>query len=354
MLRIEGLHVAYGERTAVHDLTLEVHRGEIVCVLGPSGCGKSTLLRAIAGLESPGAGTISLNGRSLVGLRPDQRHVSMMFQDHALFPHRNVHDNVAFGLRMRGASNDEIRARVTETLALVDLVGFGPRPVTELSGGERQRVALARAIAPQPQLLMLDEPLGSLDRALQTRLLDEFPQVFAALDTTVLYVTHDQHEALTLADRIAVMRDGQFEQVATPDTLWRAPRNAFVAGFLGLEDVFNLDVHGGVATTPWGSLSPSGIEDGRHEAVLLAGALRLVDAGTTPVGRGQLYLEATVISRRFAGDHHLLRVQPVTGPQLAVPIWRGELPRVNDHVTIALDTASIHVLERRALSPGSG
>jgi thiamine transport system ATP-binding protein len=350
MLRITDLTLAYDHTVVVDDLSLTAEDGEVLCVLGPSGCGKSTLLRAVAGLEPPVTGVIELDGRNLAGLRPDQRDVGLMFQEHALFPHRTVAENVAFGPRVHGLDRRAIRERVSEALALVGLAGTAGRHVDELSGGERQRVALARAIAPRPRLLMLDEPLGSLDRALQTRLLEDLPQVFTELGTTVVYVTHDQDEALSLADRIAVMRAGRIEQLGTPTALWRGPRTAFVAGFLGLDDTVAVQVEADHVDTPWGRVPRGGVSDaaagagaGDREAVLLPEALRLASTASPP-GDGELGVAATVTSRRFQGDHLRLGVQADTGQRLHVPAWRGHLPEVNDRVTLAVEVAGIHLL----------
>jgi thiamine transport system ATP-binding protein len=350
MLRITDLTLAYDHTVVVDDLSLTAEDGEVLCVVGPSGCGKSTLLRAVAGLEPPVTGAIELDGRDLAGLRPDQRGVGLMFQEHALFPHRTVAENVAFGPRVHGLDRRAIRERVSEALALVGLAGTAGRHVDELSGGERQRVALARAIAPRPRLLMLDEPLGSLDRALQTRLLEDLPQVFAELGTTVVYVTHDQDEALSLADRIAVMRAGRIEQLGTPTALWRGPRTAFVAGFLGLDGTVAVQVQADHVDTPWGRVPRGAVSDatdgtghGDREAVLLPEALRL-SSDDAPQGAGELGVAATVVSRRFQGDHLRLGVQADTGQRLHVPAWRGHLPEVGDRVALAVEVAGIHLL----------
>ncbi len=348
MLSISHLTLAYDGTVVVDDLSLSAADGEVLCVLGPSGCGKSTLLRAVAGLEPPVAGAIHLDGQDLAGLRPDQRDVGLMFQEHALFPHRTVAENVAFGPRVHGLDRASVRERVDGALALVGLGGTADRHVDELSGGERQRVALARAIAPRPRLLMLDEPLGSLDRALQTRLLEELPQVFTELGTTVLYVTHDQDEALSLADRIAVMRQGRLEQLGTPTALWRGPRSPFVAAFLGLDHTITVRALADHVDTPWGRIPRTAVSDagtgtGDREAVLLPEALRLVSA-TTPPADGELPVAATVASRRFQGDHLRLVVDADTGQRLHVPAWRGDLPDVGDRVTLAVEVAGIHLL----------
>jgi len=234
MLRIEDVAVFFGPKGALDGVSLEVADGEVVTVLGPSGAGKSTLLRVVAGLARPDRGRILLDGEDLAPVPPHRRGIGLVFQDHALFPHRDVAGNVAFGLRMRGDSREQIERRVGELLALVGLAGFERRSVATLSGGEQQRVALARSLAPEPRLLLLDEPLGSLDRRLRDRLLADLERLFAALRVTALYVTHDQAEAFALGDRVAVMRDGGVVQVGTPDELWARPADEDIARFLGL------------------------------------------------------------------------------------------------------------------------
>jgi thiamine transport system ATP-binding protein len=232
-LDVVGVSVRYGTTTAVDNVTFAVEPAEIVAVIGPSGCGKSTLLRAVAGLEPLHDGAICWAGDDLRDVPPHERGTGLMFQDHALFPHRDVAANVAFGLKMQHRPKAEQQARVDELLELVGLAGFGPRRIDELSGGEAQRVALARSLAPRPRLVMLDEPLGSLDRALRDRLATDIRTTLRAMGIAALHVTHDQDEAFTVADRVAVMDAGRLVQIATPATLWAAPATRFVATFLG-------------------------------------------------------------------------------------------------------------------------
>jgi thiamine transport system ATP-binding protein len=233
MLRVEDLTVRFGQKAALDGATLEVADGEVVTVLGPSGSGKSTLLRVIAGLEQPDRGRVLLDGRDLAPVPPHQRGIGMVFQDYALFDHRDVAGNVAFALRMRGDAPPAIERRVSELLDLVGLAGFERRSVATLSGGEQQRVALARALASEPRVLLLDEPLGSLDRLLRDRLLADLRRLFAELRVTALYVTHDQGEAFALGDRVAVLREGRIAQTGTPDELWARPADQDIARFLG-------------------------------------------------------------------------------------------------------------------------
>ena len=242
MLRVEGVTVRFDGVAALDHATLDVASGESVTVLGPSGSGKTTLLRVVAGLEAPHEGRVVLDGRDLAGVPPHRRGIGLVFQDHALFPHRNVAENVGFGLRMRGDESAATARRVRELLELVGLAGFERRSVGTLSGGEQQRVALARALAPEPRLLLLDEPLGSLDRRLRDRLLEDLAGLFEQLDVTAVYVTHDHTEAFTLGDRVAVMRHGRIVQVATPDELWARPADEDTARFLGLANVDGTEI----------------------------------------------------------------------------------------------------------------
>jgi thiamine transport system ATP-binding protein len=242
VLHIESLGVRFDGESALDDASLDVTRGEVVTVLGPSGSGKTTLLRVVAGLQRPDLGRVLLDGEDLADVPPHRRGIGLVFQDHALFPHRDVFGNVSFGLRMRGDSPQATEARTTELLELVGLGGLERRTLGTLSGGEQQRVALARALAPEPRVLLLDEPLGSLDRRLRDRLLDDLGRIFDELGSTAIYVTHDQTEAFTLGDRVAVMRAGRVVQVATPDELWAHPHDADTARFLGLANVEGVEV----------------------------------------------------------------------------------------------------------------
>ncbi len=237
MLELRHVTKIYNGRAVLEAISFSVARGETVCLLGPSGSGKSTTLRIIAGLEQPDAGDILWAGKSLLGVPPHERRFGLMFQDYALFPHMTVWDNVAFGLRMQGLSRAEVERRVREALARVNLLDFARRRVTDLSGGEQQRVALARTLAPRPRLLMLDEPLGSLDRALRERLLEDLRHILAEEDIPAIYVTHDQEEAFAIADRIILLYEGRIVQEGTPEAIYERPATPWVARFFGLTNL---------------------------------------------------------------------------------------------------------------------
>lgn len=249
LLELKGVGKRIGADWAMDGVDLDLDTGEIVALLGPSGCGKTTLLRLIAGLTRPDRGEIRFEGRDLAPVPPHRRGFRMMFQEFALFPHRSVAGNVAFGLEMEQRAPVEIEARVEEMLTLVGLEGYGRRDVETLSGGERQRVALARSLAADPRLLMLDEPLGALDRALRQRLLLDLTQILRRIRVTTLFVTHDQGEALGVADRVAVMQAGRILQIDSPETLYQRPRSAAVARFLGLNNILAAESCGPDAVT---------------------------------------------------------------------------------------------------------
>ena len=236
-LEVRGASVAFDGQPALRDVDVEVGPGEVVALLGPSGSGKSTLLRAVAGLQPLDSGVVLLDGTPLDGTPPHRRGIGLMFQDHALFPHRDVGANVAFGLRMQRRSGEHQRRRVEELLELVGLPGTGHRTIQTLSGGEQQRVALARALAPEPRVLLLDEPLGALDRPLRERLVGELRELFTALGLTVLAVTHDQAEAFALAQRLVLLDGGRVLQAGTPTAVWAQPASVRAAQLLGFTNV---------------------------------------------------------------------------------------------------------------------
>jgi len=237
MLEVRNIFKTYEGKLLLNNISFTVAEGETICLLGASGSGKSTLLRIIAGLESADSGLVSFNDLDLTTTPPDLRDFGLVFQDYALFPHLNVNDNVAFGLKMRRMGQSEIAERVASSLNLVSLTEFGNRKVTDLSGGEQQRVALARALAIRPRLLMFDEPLGALDRALREDLLNEFRMILHRTNIPAIYVTHDQEEAFTIADRVLILYEGRIIRDGTPADVWSKPESAIVAKFLGLGNI---------------------------------------------------------------------------------------------------------------------
>ncbi|MDE0643763.1 MAG: ABC transporter ATP-binding protein [bacterium] len=299
MLKITNLSLYFGNHPALQEVGLRVGKGEVMSVLGPSGSGKSTLLRVIAGLENPSTGQVLLEGRDITSLPPHRRPVGLMFQDYALFPHLNVARNVAFGLRMQKMEAADIRRRVEKVLSWVDLSGLADRSIGSLSGGEMQRVALARSLAPEPALIMLDEPVGALDRALRTRLVADLSVLIRRVGVTVLYVTHDQDEAFNIADRVAILHQGRIRQVSTPDRLWKQPRTEFVARFLGFENFGDAEVdENGIATLPWGK-TPTLLTAGRHRIVIRPDGVRLDPDGN---------LNGQIKSTRFVAGRNRLEV----------------------------------------------
>nr|BFD82418.1 ABC transporter ATP-binding protein [Streptomyces sp. Xyl84] len=337
LLSLQDATVRFAGRPVLDAVDLAVAEHEIVCVLGPSGSGKSTLLRTVAGLQPLDRGRVLLDGRDQAGVAVHRREVGLMFQDHQLFPQRDVAGNVGFGLRMRGASRRERAERVAELLELVGLPGAGARAVAALSGGEQQRVALARALAPRPRLLMLDEPLGQLDRSLRERLVVELRELFGRLGTTVLAVTHDQGEAFALADRVVVMREGRIAQSGTPLQVWQRPADAFVARFLGFENVVEAKVDGEVALTPWGKVPvPANAPQGARDVLVRPAGVRLV-----PAGEG---LRCTVVARTFRGTHVTVRLQPPDAPRLEAACPLRSAPEVGDETGVVFDPADTVVL----------
>ncbi|MFP3987609.1 ABC transporter ATP-binding protein [Streptomyces sp. E11-3] len=337
LLRLAEATVRFAGKPALDGVDLEVAEHEIVCVLGPSGSGKSTLLRVVAGLQPLDGGRVLLEGRDQGRVPAHQRGVGLMFQDHQLFPQRDVGGNVAFGLTTRAVPRAQREERVRELLELVGLPGAGGRAVASLSGGEQQRVALARALAPRPRLLMLDEPLGQLDRSLRERLVVELRELFGELGTTVLAVTHDQGEAFALADRVVVMRDGRIAQTGTPLDVWQRPADAFVARFLGFDNVVEATVSGEAADTPWGKIPvPAGSAQGVRSLLVRPAGVRLV-----PEEEG---LRCRVAARTFRGTHVAVHLQPADAPRLEAACGLRDAPDVGEWVGVAFDVEDVVVL----------
>lgn len=335
-LRLTNTAKTYPDGTrALLPTELSVDQGEIVSLLGPSGCGKTTLLRIIAGLETPDAGSeIWFDSDNVTSLPVERRKVGMVFQSYALFPNMSVRANIGYGLKMQKLPKSEIDARVTEVLEMCQLQPFAGRAIDALSGGQRQRVALARAIAPRPRLLLLDEPLSALDAALREALRDELAVLLREFDITAIFVTHDQDEAMAIADRVAVMSSGQVVQSGTPEDLYRNPKSAFVAGFVGnamrLEgrcEAARLELAGGALTLPG---------DGTGQDVFV----RAEDVEISADGP----LTARVETVTFLGTHYRIGLSGITGDVLAA-IYAGQnAPRVGERVKAGIKPEALMLL----------
>ena len=368
-LEIVGVSKRFGGLRVLSDVSFGVQRGEIVCVLGPSGCGKTTLLRIVAGLEAPDSGQVLCDGQDIRHVPPHERGFGLMFQDFALFPHKNVFDNVAFGLRMRqrwrvcaqpsrpaGSAQPALNVaqRVEEMLELVGLRGFERRSVHQLSGGEAQRVALARSLAPRPRLLMLDEPLGSLDRAMREKLMNELRDILTRVQVTTLYVTHDQAEAFAVADRAVIMNAGRVEQIGPPEAIYRRPASRFVAHFLGMT---NLGRGQGVSPaqglSEWGPLSADTgalAAQAQVHVLILPEAATLEDVNSPAqagTGHGQpSVLVGRLLSYSFRGGQYQVQVQPERGPRLTLRLAAvGGLPgQPGDQVRVSVQMGGVVLL----------
>ena len=356
LLQVSGLSKSFGGVRAVDGVSLLAERGELLCLLGPSGCGKTTLLRLIAGIEEPDEGTVAFGERPLEGVPPQERGFGLMFQDLALFPHMDVFGNVAFGLRMQHAPKADVRQRVHELLDLVNMAGYADRKVHDLSGGERQRVALARALAPEPRLLMLDEPLGALDRALRDSLQAQVRSILKEVGVTSIYVTHDRDEAFAMADRLLLMDRGVIVQTGTPEEVYRAPRDELVARSMGFKNIVpgvvldngelvEVQCPLGVVVADWGQEQ----EVGEGSDVLL-----LIDDGGIAVSEPSYdgpprsnVVSGTVVERVFRGGAYEVQVRVGQGTLFfPVPIGRCDVGlQPGDEVSLVIEPAAIKLLK---------
>ena len=340
MLDIREIYKTYENKPLLQGVSFRVDQGETVCLLGPSGSGKSTLLRLIAGLEVPESGTISWDGQDLSQLPVHRRQFGLMFQDYALFPHRNVAENVAFGLRMQNLPAEVIRQRVSEALELVNLEQFASRRVTDLSGGEQQRVAFARALAPRPRLLMLDEPLGALDRTLREQLLLDLRELLHLTDIPTIYVTHDQGEAFTIADRMILLNAGRVIQDGEPSRVYRYPANPWAARFLGMGNLLpGKIIHRSplIAKTALGeftaSLAPhAAVQEGQEVTLLL----RPNQVATEPAGS---QLKGRVVDSSFHGENY--RIELECGPDVRLQFMLNRGYPVGEVITLMLPVEAV-------------
>jgi iron(III) transport system ATP-binding protein len=333
MVRLSGVSRSYGPVRAVRGLNLRVNKGEILALLGPSGCGKTTTLRLIAGFESPDSGTVEVGGRTVAGpginIPPERRRVGMVFQDYALFPHLSVEQNVAFGL----SNGKKRKGRVAEVLALAHLEGLEDRMPHELSGGQQQRVALARALAPEPAVVLLDEPFSNLDATLRARVRSEMREILEQARVTTIFVTHDQEEALSLADEVAVMIGGTIIQTASPEDLYHRPATREVASFVGEANFLPGTAEDGHVRCVLGEIPSTGACEGEVVAMLRPEALRLAPQ---PDG------EATVIGREFYGHDQLikLRLSP-SGVALHSRLGGGPGLKVGERVSVEVEGTAV-------------
>ena len=314
ILEVDQLSNHYEGQPLLQDVSFSLEKGEILCLLGPSGSGKTTLLRLLAGLEKEDTGTIMFCGMDIRDVPPHRRNFGMMFQEYALFPHKSVQQNVAFGLEMQHCPGDELTRRVQTVLAMVGLAGLEHRNIDELSGGERQRVALARSLAPEPKLLLLDEPLGSLDRALRDRLTGEIRTILKELEVTAIFVTHDQAEAFSIADKVAILHHGILQQFDTPENLYRHPGNSTVARFLGFRNLIAGTVAGdnmfdcSLGTLPVMSTIPG--RSSRHNTIptllIRPEGARLADCSTA--SNNEIQVSGTITDRQFQGSTYRLNL----------------------------------------------
>jgi putative spermidine/putrescine transport system ATP-binding protein len=337
----------YGDVAALADFSLSVGRGEFLTFLGPSGSGKTTALNILAGFVEPSSGDVLIDDVSITSLPSERRNIGMVFQSYSLFPHMDVRDNVGFPLRMRGVKRSECRRRAEAALEMVQLGGFGARKPHELSGGQRQRVAFARAVVFEPRVLLMDEPLGALDLKLREAMQDEIRQVQRRIGCTVIYVTHDQTEALAMSDRIVVMSNGGIEQIGTPSDIYDKPRNSFVARFIGETNLLPATVAGGVLTAAGGSITmpaPPGLANGWHGSLVL----RPEHFRRGAQGTDSLSLACTIIDVTFQGGTLRYTAQAPGVPGLTIHERRGEAGgalAAGDQAIFWFRTASAVVLD---------
>ena len=335
LLKVEGLQKSFGETRVLRDLSFDVRPAEFVTLLGPSGCGKTTTLRILAGLLEPDAGRVYLNGRDITGAAPEKRNVNTVFQNYALFPHMNVEKNISYGLRMRGMRRAEWKPKVEEMLRMVQLEGCEKRMPSQLSGGQCQRVAIARAVVLRPEILLLDEPLGALDLKLRRQMQIELKEIQKRSGIAFVYITHDQEEALNMSDRIAVMRDGRFEQVGTPEEIYERPATRFAAEFIGQTNLLDCRVaeagEDGLVLEYAGARIPArGVDFPLRAGDEVCLSLRTERLSFAPERAGSCCLEGTLMERRYAGGTMRATIRLASGQDVlalcgSAALARGEV-----------------------------
>ncbi|HEX9993086.1 MAG TPA: ABC transporter ATP-binding protein [Acidimicrobiales bacterium] len=360
---LESVTKRFGSVVAVDDLTLHIEAGEFLSLLGPSGCGKTTTLRMLAGFEDPDAGVVRLSGRDITRVPAYRRDVNTVFQHYALFPHMSVAENVAYGLRQKGVDKGDVRRRVGDALEMVKMTRYARRKPRQLSGGQQQRVALARALVNRPAVLLLDEPLGALDRKLRQEMQIELKLIQTSVGTTFVYVTHDQEEALSMSDRIAVMLDGRIEQLGTPEEVYDRPASAFVAGFIGQQNFLV-----GTATADGSGLEADGcrVAAGRVAADVAAGQAAIaavrpeyVQVADTDPGAATNVLKGTLAGTAHLGELVQYVVTTPAGAEVISRQPRASAPRlaVGEPVWCSWDAADAHLFgagQRHLVLPDPG
>lgn len=342
IVRLEDIVVDFDEEAVLNGLSLDIHDEEFVTLLGPSGCGKTTTLRVIGGFLSPKSGSVFFNGENITALPPYKRKVNTVFQKYALFPHLNVFENVAFGLRLKKLDEKEIRARVLEMLELVGLRGFERRGTEQLSGGQQQRVAIARALVNRPEVLLLDEPLGALDLKLRKEMQSELKRIQRSLDITFVYVTHDQEEALTMSDTVVVMNKGVIQQIGSPEDIYNEPKNAFVADFIGESNIVDGHMPRDYAVEFAGH-SFACVDAGFAENERVQVVVRPEDIQVVPPQEGML--SGVVTSTVFKGVHFEMTVEQ-GGVEWIIQSTQSSQPGEVVGMNIAPDM--IHIMHRSA------
>ena len=338
IIELKGITKRYEDNfTAVEDFNLEVRKGEFVTFLGPSGCGKTTTLRMIAGFDIPTEGKILLNGEDISKLPPNKRPINTVFQRYALFPHMNIYDNIAFGLKLKKLPKEEIRKKVKRVLDIVDLEGFENRKISTLSGGQQQRIAIARALVNEPEILMLDEPLGALDLKMRQEMQIELKHMHDELGITFIYVTHDQEEALTMSDKIVVLSEGRIQQIGTPEDIYNEPQNAFVADFIGESNIFKGIMTGHMKVRFCGG-EFIGMDD-VPEGTLVDVVVRPEDVIITKPEDG--IIEGEVVSVIFKGMHYEVTVE---SGKYEMVIRTTKCYSVGERIGTKLEPDGIHIM----------
>lgn len=344
LIRIDGISKSFGDHQVLRDISLSIKENQFITLLGPSGCGKTTTLRILGGFESPDSGRVYFDGEDITDLPSNQRNINTVFQNYALFPHMNVFENIAFGLRVRGKSEEYIKEKVKYGLHLVNLDGFENRTIDKLSGGQQQRVAMARAVVNEPKVLLLDEPLGALDLKLRQEMQYELVRLKRELGITFIYVTHDQEEALTMSDLVVVMNNGVIQQMGTPEEIYNEPENAFVADFIGDSNILTGKMIEDNLVEINGIKFPciDGSHNGFMPGEIVDVVIRPEDIDIVPVGEG--ILNGEVISNLFIGVHYEMLVKGEKGFEWLLQNYDSY--KVGTQIGMHVDPENIQIMHK--------